>query len=224
MEGRSVAEIGRRLEQYLGPEFISERSGEGGRKLSYLEGHELVGLLNSILGWDGWQTRIVNSTTDYEDVSNGGKWSVGVATTVRLIVRVKGDEGTREVAREDVGYGMMENAPSRGKAMEKARKEATTDGLKRAARLLGNATGGCLYNKEYLTRLKKVRGPAERIDFEEDDLLRKTINKRKRFMLAEEKARAVSGDKHEDDEFGEDGETDDAFREVSWAEELIGGL
>ena len=38
----------------------------------------------------------------------------------------------------------------RSGALEKAKKEAVTDGLKRALRLFGNRLGGTIYDKKYL--------------------------------------------------------------------------
>jgi recombination DNA repair RAD52 pathway protein len=140
---------------------------------------------------------------------------------MRLTVFTRDDSNDNEVFHEDVGYGTMENGPSRGKVLEKCCKEATTDGLKRAARQFGNATGGCLYNKEYLEAIKKVKGPAQRIDFVEDELFRKPVNKRKRFMLAQEKAQMVSrGGRQHKDEYG-DSDDDDIFAEIPETEEMF---
>ena len=199
---KAVAE---QLDRYLGPEYISYRRGEGGRMLAYAEGHEVIGQMNVIFGWEGWNSKVVNFVIDYAEVGNGGKWSVGVAATVRVTAICTESGSKREVCREDTGYGTMENGPSRGKAMEKCRKEAVTDALKRAARQFGNATGGCLYNKEYLERVKRVKGPADRIEFLEEELFRKPMNKRKRFMLAQERQEwdGMKG-KEEEEEFGEE--------------------
>lgn len=41
-------------------------------------------------------------------------------------------------------------------AFEKAKKEAVTDGLKRALKAFGNATGNCLYDKNYLKKIQKI--------------------------------------------------------------------
>ena len=214
-EDERTTEVGGSLMRYLGPEYISYRKGEGGKLLAYIEGHEVITLMNRIFGWDGWNSKVVNVVTDYAEVSNGGKWSVGMAATVRLtaVVKGKGGVGTsismREVWREDIGYGTMSNGPDRGKAMEKCRKEATTDALKRAARQFGSATGGCLYNKEYLERIKKVKGPADRIEFVPEELLYKPVNKRKRFILEQERARQVDGSGDDKEEFFGDDDEDE---------------
>lgn len=228
-EDERLTEAGRQLMRYLGPEYISYRKGEGSKLLAYIEGHEVITLMNTIFGWHGWNSKVVSSVTDYAEVSNGGKWSVGIAVTVRLTVLMKGNGSggtsstTREVWREDIGYGTMSNGPDRGKAMEKCRKEATTDGLKRAARQLGNATGGCLYNKEYLERIKKVKGPAERIEFDPNQLIYKPVNKRKRFKLKQDSTRPVDGSGDDKEDFlGEDDEDEmEMFAEMVESDELI---
>ncbi|XP_027449428.1 DNA repair protein RAD52 homolog isoform X8 [Zalophus californianus] len=57
---------------------------------------------------------------------------------------------------EDVGYGVSEGLKSKALSLEKARKEAVTDGLKRALRSFGNALGNCVLDKDYLRSLNKL--------------------------------------------------------------------
>ena len=57
------------------------------------------------------------------DVENG-KISCGVTAVVRVQLK----DGT---FHEDVGYGMADNQKSKGAALEKAKKEAVTDAMKR---------------------------------------------------------------------------------------------
>lgn len=59
--------------------------------------------------------------------------------------------------RQDVGYGHIENCKGKAAAFEKAKKEATTDALKRALRNFGNILGNCIYDKEYLARVTKIK-------------------------------------------------------------------
>ena len=223
----STAVVGQELTRYLGPEYLSYRTGEGGRKLAYVEGHEAINLMNRIFGWDGWNSKAVRFDIDYATESSGGaRWSVGLAATVRLTVLVKENGKIREVSREDTGYGSIDNASSRGKAMEKCRKEAMTDGLKRVSRQFGNATGNCLYNKEYLERVKKVKGLVARIDFVDDELFRKPMNKRQRFMAVQDRERPGGGsgyqEEEKDEDFG-DSDSDEVFANMVDNEELITG-
>ncbi|KAJ3307479.1 DNA repair protein rad52 [Kappamyces sp. JEL0829] len=145
-------EIKELLSKKLGPEFLAERAGPGGKKVPYLEGWRCIELANDILGFNGWSNSIVNQTVDFIDHSDG-KYSVGVATTVRITLQ----DGSY---REDVGYGLSENLRSKGDALEKARKSSVTDAIKRALKHLGNTMGNCLNSKEYMSKVKKVGMPS----------------------------------------------------------------
>ena len=65
-----------------------------------------------------------NSTVDFIDHSNG-RYFVGVSAFVRVQLR----DGA---FHEDIGYGTSEGMRSKALSLEKARKEAVTDGLKRS--------------------------------------------------------------------------------------------
>lgn len=56
-----------------------------------------------------------------------------------------------------MGYGHIENCKGKAPAFEKARKEAVTDALKRALRSFGKVLGNCLYDKEYLSKVTKIK-------------------------------------------------------------------
>lgn len=63
-----------------------------------------------------------------------------------------------------MGYGMIENCKGKGAAFEKAKKEAATDGLKRALRNFGNVLGNCLYDKEYLKKVGNMKVKPTKFD------------------------------------------------------------
>lgn len=54
----------------------------------------------------------------------------------------------------------MENGKTKGQVFEKAKKEGTTDALKRALRSFGNVLGNCLYDKEFLEKVVRVKPPS----------------------------------------------------------------
>lgn len=60
---------------------------------------------------------------------------------------------------QDVGYGHIENCKGKAPAFEKAKKEGTTDALKRALRNFGNVLGNCVYDKNYIKEVTKIRVP-----------------------------------------------------------------
>jgi DNA repair and recombination protein RAD52 len=102
-----------KLNQKLGPEYISQRPGPGGGKLTYAEGWKIINLANEVFGFNGWSSNIVSLTTDYIDFSEESKkFNVGVTAIVRVTLR----DG---VFHEDIGYGILENSKSKGAALDK---------------------------------------------------------------------------------------------------------
>ncbi|KAB0348673.1 hypothetical protein FD754_013530 [Muntiacus muntjak] len=135
------------LRQRLGPEYISSRMAGGGQKVCYIEGHRVINLANEMFGYNGWAHSITQQNVDFVDLNNG-KFYVGVCAFVRVQLK----DGSYH---EDVGYGVSEGLKSKALSLEKARKEAVTDGLKRALRSFGNALGNCILDKDYLRSLNK---------------------------------------------------------------------
>jgi DNA repair and recombination protein RAD52 len=78
-----------------------------------------------------------------------------------VIVRVTLRDGTYH---EDIGYGHIENSKGKAAAFEKAKKEGTTDALKRALRHFGNVLGNCIYDKTYLAKVTKMRVAPTKFD------------------------------------------------------------
>ncbi|KAF7297191.1 hypothetical protein MIND_00952200 [Mycena indigotica] len=160
-----------KLNQKLGPEYVSQRPGPAGAgKLTYAEGwkaitpSQLINVANEVFGYDGWSSSIVNITTDYMDYNEESRrYNCGVSVIMRVTLR----EG---VAHEDVGFGTIDNAKSKGAALDKCKKEAVTDALKRTLRTFGNVLGNCLYDKQYAAEVTKMKVPP--IKFDPDNLHR----------------------------------------------------
>ncbi|KAJ8003050.1 hypothetical protein DPEC_G00165330 [Dallia pectoralis] len=145
------------LRQRLGPEYISSRTAGGGQKVCYIEGHRVISLANEMFGYNGWSHSISQQNVDFVDLING-KFYVGVSAFVKVQLK----DGS---FHEDVGYGVSEGQKSKALSLEKARKEAVTDGLKRALKCFGNALGNCIMNKEYLVAINKIpKQPAPPLD------------------------------------------------------------
>ncbi|KAE8613520.1 hypothetical protein XENTR_v10007753 [Xenopus tropicalis] len=136
------------LRQKLGPEYISSRQAGGGQKVCYIEGHRVISLANEMFGYNGWSHSITQQNVDFVDLSNG-KFYVGVCAFVKVQLK----DGSYH---EDVGYGVSEGLKSKALSLEKARKEAVTDGLKRALKCFGNALGNCILDKDYLRAVNKL--------------------------------------------------------------------
>ncbi|XP_040019961.1 DNA repair protein RAD52 homolog isoform X1 [Gasterosteus aculeatus] len=140
--------VNKALRQKLGPEYISSRMAGGGQKVCYVEGHRVIGLANEMFGYNGWSHSISQQNVDFIDIING-KFYVGVSAFVKVQLK----DGAYH---EDVGYGVSEGLKSKALALEKARKEAVTDGMKRALKCFGNALGNCILDKEYLIAINKI--------------------------------------------------------------------
>ncbi|KAG6809698.1 hypothetical protein H0H92_015121 [Tricholoma furcatifolium] len=154
-----IAQLQAKLNQKLGPEYISQRPGPGGGpKLTYAEGWKVINLANEVFGFNGWSSSIVNLTTDFIDFNEESRrYTVGTTAIVRVTLR----DG---VFHEDIGYGMLENSKSKGAAIDKCKKEAVTDGLKRALRNFGNLMGNCLYDKSYTQEVVKMKVQQPKFD------------------------------------------------------------
>lgn len=156
------------LEKRLGPAFLSERPGNGGLKFTYIEAHKVVSIANDIFGSDGWSSEVI-SLDKVSEVKDGNDFMVTFQCLEAVTVFWPGGQSTMH---QDVGYG---NGKSRRlhEAIESAGKEAVTDAMKRAFRLFGNATGNCLYDKEYLLWLKKRKQGLQVLDsrWSDEDLL-----------------------------------------------------
>ncbi|RMD40743.1 hypothetical protein DV735_g4393, partial [Chaetothyriales sp. CBS 134920] len=146
-----IARLQSRLDKQLGPEYISSRLGPGGGRVHYLAAEKVIGLANEIFGFNGWSSAIQQIQIDFVDENpSTGKVSLGLSVVVRVTLK----DGTYH---EDIGYGSVENARGKSMAFEKAKKEGTTDALKRALRNFGNVLGNCIYNKDYVSRITKVK-------------------------------------------------------------------
>ncbi|CAJ2502252.1 Uu.00g096460.m01.CDS01 [Anthostomella pinea] len=159
-----IATLQSRLEKQLGPEYLSSRKGPGGQKVHYIAADKCIALANDVFGFNGWSSSIQNIQVDFVDENPQTlKISLGLSVIVRVTLR----DGTYH---EDIGYGHMENSPGKAGAFEKAKKEGTTDALKRTLRNFGNVLGNCIYDKDYLAKVTKIKTAPTR--FDEDNLHR----------------------------------------------------
>ncbi|KAG4264528.1 hypothetical protein LB506_009629 [Fusarium annulatum] len=162
---KDIATISAKLDKQLGPEYISARAGPGGTKVHYLTAEKCITLANEVFGFNGWSSSIQNIQVDFADENpQTQRVSIGLSVIVRITLR----DGTYH---EDIGYGSIENAKGKAMAFEKAKKEGTTDGLKRALRSFGNVLGNCIYDKDYVKQVTKMKAePVKK--FDQDNLHR----------------------------------------------------
>jgi DNA repair and recombination protein RAD52 len=155
---QEIATLQSRLEKQLGPEYLSSRTGPSGQKVHYITAEKCIALANEVFGFNGWSSSIQNIQVDFVDENPQTlKISLGLSVIVRVTLR----DGT---FHEDIGYGHIENCKGKAAAFEKAKKEGTTDGLKRALRNFGNVLGNCIYDKGYLAKVTKMKVDPVRFD------------------------------------------------------------
>lgn len=118
----------------------------------YLKGKYVIGLLNNIIGQGNWTTSVVHIATDVTHIEKSvtrnnnttlvPTYYVGVHQLVTLTIRAADGSG-REISFTEPGVGDGECPADRNPstAIDKAATSATTAGLKRCARLLGDAFG-----------------------------------------------------------------------------------
>jgi DNA repair and recombination protein RAD52 len=148
---QQISTLQSRLEKKLGPEYISSRAGPSGQKVHYVAAEKVIQLANEIFGFNGWSSTIKEVQVDFVDENPVTlKVSLGLSVIVRVTLR----DGT---FHEDIGYGHIENCKGKAAAFEKSKKEGTTDALKRALKNFGNALGNCLYDKDYLSKVTKMK-------------------------------------------------------------------
>lgn len=153
-----IATLQSRLEKQLGPEYISSRAGPSGQKVHYITAEKIIALANEVFGFNGWSSSIQNIQMDFVDEH---PQTLRVSLGLSVIVRVTLRDGTYH---EDLGYGHIENCKGKAAAFEKAKKEGTTDALKRALRHFGNVLGNCIYDKSYLQKVTKIKPNPTKFD------------------------------------------------------------
>jgi len=155
---QEIATLQSRLEKQLGPEYISARSGPSGQKVHYIAADKCIALANEVFGFNGWSSSIQNIQVDFVDEHPQTlKINIGLSVIMRVTLR----DGS---FHEDVGYGHIENCKGKAAAFEKAKKEGTTDALKRTLRSFGNVLGNCIYDKSYLAKVTKLKVEPTKFD------------------------------------------------------------
>lgn len=138
-----VKPIGEILDQDIPRRVVSERDGGGGRRLSYLEGHYVIDRLNKVFGHLSWSNEILE-VREVKNTTSRGEFPAYLVK-VRLTVITLGPDGKPfQIVKEGYGYGSDKSTQN---AHELAMKEAVTDGLKVAAKNLGQSMGLALYDK-----------------------------------------------------------------------------
>jgi len=134
-------ELHAKLDAPLPRDKVKYRS-QAGETLAYVDGHYVVEHLNEVFGfmWSFTCTRPVE-VERYERETKKGR-------NVVIIYEVHGRLTAAGITHEDVGIGVCDmSVDNRASGVEKGRKEAVTDCLKRCAKGFGASFGLALYDK-----------------------------------------------------------------------------
>lgn len=157
---RGIDEIEKELNKPIERGMVSTRSGGGSKELSYLEHNVVVDELNRIFGNLSWSSE----TLEMHQVSDT---PVTYRAKVRITVRF--DDGF--VIKEGYGWG---SDKSKMNPHEMAVKEAESDAMKRAARLLGGRLGNYLYDKSQSMVVDYIEEEREALQSEDKQMLLST--------------------------------------------------
>lgn len=135
-------ETRKKLAQDLPSNAVKTRE-QGGQKLSYIDGHFAVTRANEVFGHDGWSCAVRSIAEVYRGTRPGRDGeNIVMVYEAHVAVTALG------ITREDVGIGQCDaSIKALAQGIEKGRKEAVTDGLKRALRTFGASFGLALYDK-----------------------------------------------------------------------------
>ena len=131
------------LSQELDSNRIKTRE-KGNINLSYLEGFDIIETANNIFGFGNWDYAI--SKLEFISSEMNHNQNHVICYKVILKISVYSDDHSKDISREDVGFGTGVSK-SLADAHENAAKEAVTDALKRTLRSFGNQFGNSLYDK-----------------------------------------------------------------------------
>lgn len=116
---------------------------QGGQSVRYIEGYFAIRQANEVFGFDGWsyETRAITEVARFTRPGKTGENTVIIYEAAVTVTALGVD-------RSDVGIGVCDSGPNGlAQGIEKARKEAVTDGIKRALRSFGSRFGLALYDK-----------------------------------------------------------------------------
>ena len=117
---------------------------KGNITLSYLEGHDIIETANRIFGYGNWEYTISSLEMVSQELNQNQNHIICYKAVVKVIVY--NDTHTKQIAREDVGFGSG-IAKTQADAHEGGAKEAVTDCLKRSLKSYGSQMGLSLYDK-----------------------------------------------------------------------------
>lgn len=132
---KTEQQINDALKQPIDAGRVKKRQGAGSVQLSYIEAYDAIDTANHIFGFDGWSHTLQG--IEYREIGERGLFYARVEVEAQI--------GNRTVRHGDIGVGLHKKQSQ--EEIEKAVKEAVSDGLKRCLRAFGDQFGNSLYDK-----------------------------------------------------------------------------
>lgn len=124
------------LSRCLGSDHISTRQGPRNIRIPYLDVSTTIRLANEAFRYDGWSSNIISVTQDFMKEERGA-WSCCYTAMVRISL-------PNGCYHDGIGVGNAEHVYLQADAIEKAKKSAVSDAMKRALRCFGEGLGNSI--------------------------------------------------------------------------------
>ena len=144
-----MKEASQRASCVLDPSDTKLKPGPGGRKLMYVDTQCVIDQLNRCFGIFGWSTHILRQSVEKKE---GGRTGAKWCATVTMKMTITSEESI-ECSKQDTGVAYSTGSSG---GEEQAIKSATSDAIKRCARLFGPAFGLALYCDKYRSEIKNL--------------------------------------------------------------------
>lgn len=176
-----MSDIMERLLAPIDPRRVKSRDGGRGKSLSYIEAHDAIRTANDIFGIGGWGYTVEQLDclgTEQVEKNDRKGYRVAYGSVVRVVVTSPDLLGVSgPVVFSDTGYGDgVDYTGNPFSPHELARKEAVSDGLKRALKNLGDQFGLGLYGEEGRAAVESARRSQAAASKAQTDLKRQVMD------------------------------------------------
>lgn len=173
------------LSRCLGSDHISTRQGPRNTRIPYLDVSTTIRLANEAFRYDGWASNIISVTQDFMREERG-TWSCCYTAVVRITL-------PNGCYHDGIGVGNAENARLQADAIEKAKKSAVSDAMKRALRCFGEGLGNNITSDSATSRGTVLSVYED--EFDAKDVVDQTVNISKDLMPTTSNATSLSNSK-----------------------------
>ncbi|KAL0237334.1 hypothetical protein PCE1_000731 [Barthelona sp. PCE] len=151
--GQTVMETETALRKLPSLNEVQSRPIRGGNFNSYLSADTIIEHANEIFGSTGYSIRVMELKQDHLEEKVDDKGLTRYSLIAHAVIRVTFANGC---IKENVGIGKFGNTKELAAAIDKAYKEAVTDGIKRCLRPMGSYLGHALDENKIKAENRRV--------------------------------------------------------------------